>query len=328
MLIKKFTLLFIIFLIVISDFAICQVAILHYDIFLKKDKVNIDISKLKEGGIHLSFFVIWANPRKIPHPKYCEYTKEVIEAFREFVQENNTHIQLASNLSDVKEITSQGKIAAILAIEGGHALEGNINVLREYHSSGVRYLTLTWDNTNEIGDAARGNKIHQGLSNFGKEIIKEMESLGMLVDVSHLSEEAFWEVMEIANSPVIASHSNVKALCKHSRNLTDAEIKGIAKSGGVVGINFHSRYLRSDRKKATVNDVIKHIDYIKNLVGVDYVSIGADWGRTIKSPRNLESPHQLKNIREGLSQKGYKEEEIEKILGGNILRVLSALPSK
>jgi membrane dipeptidase len=221
-------------------------------VFSEKNSTGyIDIPRLKEGGVDLQVFAVWVSPDFLPDSAARE-AFNLIDLFYQQLEKYPEDIELAKNISNFKKINKKGKIACVLGLEGGHSIEGNIALLRTFYRLGVRYMTLTWENSNPIASSAADTSTQKGgLTELGKEVIKEMNRLGMIIDISHLSEQAFWEVMELSKAPVIASHSCVKAICNHYRNLTDEQIKAIAKSGGVIGINFFSGYLDDDFRKAS-----------------------------------------------------------------------------
>lgn len=314
-----------------SERIICD---LHCDTLLRlakgqslaedSEKGHLDLPKLKRGGINVQVFACWISPKYLSHQANNKLLK-LIDLFYQEIDKNSNEISLATGLEEIQRITTSGKIAAILAIEGGHslALEGNLANLRNFYRLGVRILTLTWNNSNEIGTAAADKRIRKfGLTPFGQEVIREMNRLGMIIDLSHVSEKTFWNVMKITRKPVIASHSCVKALNEHFRNLSDKQICALAKSGGLIGINFCPGFLSRNRRPSDVESVVEQIDYIKNLVGIDYVAIGSDFDGISKVPRELEDASKIPNLIKTLQKRKYAEEEINKVLAENFLRVL------
>ncbi|MBA7681825.1 hypothetical protein ES703_90166 [subsurface metagenome] len=237
------------------------------------------------------------------------------------IEKNQDDISLVTNYNQIKEVNRAGKIAAILSIEGGEALEGDLGVLRVLYKLGVRLLTLTWNQRNQIADGIGESRTGSGLTEFGLKVIDEMNRLGMLIDVSHLSETGFWDVVKRSKTPIVASHSNCYALCPHLRNLKDEQIKALADKGGVIGITFVPNFLTQEKRKTTVEDVVKHIDYLVEKVGVDYVGLGSDFDGTGGLPLGLEGVDKIPNITGELLDRGYKEKDIKKILGENFLRV-------
>ena len=200
-------------------------------------------------------------------------------------------------------------------------MEGDLGVLRVLYRLGVRLITLTWNQRNQIADGIGESRTGSGLTEFGLKVIDEMNDLGMLIDVSHLSETGFWDVIKRSKTPIIASHSNCYALCSHLRNLKDEQIKALTDKDGVVGISFVPNFLTQERRKTTVKDVVTHIDYLVEKAGINYVGLGSDFDGTGGLPLGLEGVEKMPNITAELLNRGYKEGEIEKILGGNFLRV-------
>jgi membrane dipeptidase len=237
---------------------------------------------------------------------------------------------LALKLSDIHRINQSGKISAILAIESGQAIENNLNYLRSFYNLGVRIMTLTWKNT-DWADASQDKMKHNGLTGFGKSVIKEMNKLGMIIDVSHSADKTVMDVLKASSDPIIASHSCAKAISDHPRNLSDKLIKDIAGSGGVLCVNFYSIHLdkrfRIEHNKKRNPDpplftkVIDHIEHIIKVGGIDAVGLGSDFDGKIIPPKGLEDASKIPKITEALLSRGYLEEEIVKIMGGNCLRV-------
>jgi len=210
-------------------------------------------------------------------------------------------------------------------VEGGEAIQEDLALLRMLYRLGVRSMTLTWNQRNAIGDGAAENP-NGGLSKFGLEVVAEMNRLGMLVDVSHLNWAGFWDVVKHSKAPVIASHSNARKLCNHPRNLDDDQIKALADNGGVMCITFVPAFLKPQNKRgASIQDIICHIDYVKKLVGPDHIGIGSDFDGTDEMPEGLENASKMPALAEALLLNGYRESEIEKILGGNILKLLECV---
>ena len=281
---------------------------------------HLDIPRMKEGGVDVQFFAVFIEDIYKPDGS-LKRTLQLIDCFYREIENNQDDISLVTNYNQIKEVNKARKIAAILSIEGGEALEGDLGVLRVLYKLGVRLLTLTWNQRNQIADGIGESRAGSGLTEFGLKVIDEMNRLGMLIDVSHLSETGFWDVIKRSKAPIVASHSNCYALCPHLRNLKDEQIKALADKGGVIGITFVPNFLTQEKRKTTVKDVVKHIDYLVEKVGVDCVGLGSDFDGTDGLPLGLEGVDKIPNITEGLLDRGYKEREIEKILGGNFLRV-------
>ena len=277
--------------------------------------IQINLPKMRQGGVDAAFFAVdvtsaWKN--------HLTYALDAIGFFDSEVETNAADVIIARTAADIRRAKTEGKLAAILVIENSDGVERSLNILRALYCLGVRSIGLTHDPT---AWAAAGNaETHSGggLTRFGMQLIREMNRLGMLVDVSHVSERGFWDVLEIAERPVIASHSNCKALCGHSRNLTDEQIKGLAENGGVIGATFVHWFI--DDKVPTFSRYLDHIDHIANLVGIDHVGIGSDFdgGGDI-----LADATEFPQITAGLLDRGYSTEGIKKILGENHLRVFA-----
>jgi membrane dipeptidase len=281
---------------------------------------HLDIPRMKEGGINVQFFAVFIEEIYKPD-RSLKRTLQLIDCFYEEIEKNQDDISLVINYNQIKEVNRTGKIAAILSIEGGEALEGDLGVLRVLYRLGVRLLTLTWNQRNRIADGMGESRTGSGLTEFGLKVIDEMNDLRMLIDVSHLSETGFWDVIKRSKTPIVVSHSNCYALCPHLRNLKDEQIKALADKDGVIGITFVPDFLTQEKRKTSVKDVVNHIDYLVEKVGVDYVGLGSDFDGTGDLPLGLEGVDKIPNLTEELLDRGYKEREIEKILGGNFLRV-------
>jgi len=206
--------------------------------------------------------------------------------------------------------------------EGGEELEGNISVLRCLFNLGVRSLTLTWNHRNELGDGCGEEPYGNGLSKFGKKVIKEMNSLGMVIDVSHLAERGFWDVIELSKGPIIASHSCCKALVPHKRNLSDKQLKALAEKDGVIGINYYPQFLNSHPEQATIDDVVKHIIHVSEVIGSQYVGLGSDFDGINKTPVGLEDVTKIDTLLDKLVKAGFSSEDIANIMGNSFLKVL------
>lgn len=201
------------------------------------------IARMKEGGLNAEFFSLYIKPWYVEHGGATRRTLDMIDSVYRAVERHPRDLMLATSVADIRRAKRQGKIAALMGIEGGHAIEDSLATLREFYRLGVRYMTLTWNNTNNWADAGRGEKKHDGLSEFGKEVVREMNRLGMLVDVSHVSDETMSDVLDVSKAPIIASHSSARALSNVSRNIPDDLLKRIAQNGGVVQVNFYSVFV-------------------------------------------------------------------------------------
>ena len=201
------------------------------------------IERMKQGGLTAEFFSLYVKPWYVEHGGSARRTLDMIDSVYRAVERHPRDLMIATSAADIRRAKRQGKIAALMGIEGGHAIEDSLPTLREFYRLGVRYMTLTWNNTNNWADAGRGEKKHHGLSEFGKEVVREMNRLGMLVDVSHVSDETMSDALDVSKAPIIASHSSARALSDVPRNIPDDLLKRIAKNGGVVQVNFYSVFV-------------------------------------------------------------------------------------
>lgn len=275
---------------------------------------HIDIPRLREGGVDVQVFAIYVAPSMAARGP--ARARELIQSFNGAMTASASQITHVTTVAEIERAQRERKIAAVLSIENGDALGGQLTGLDEFHRLGVRMLGLTWNPSNPLGDGALGRR-HGGLTDLGRAVLRRMEELGIVPDASHLSEPAFWDMMKATRGPVIASHSNAAALHMHPRNLTDEQLRAIAGRGGVAGVNFYPGFLG----KATLTRVLDHIDYIVNVAGVDHVALGSDYDGIPQAPNGLEDVSKLPNLTSGLQSRGYTREQIHKILGGNALRV-------
>lgn len=280
---------------------------------------HLDLPRMQEGGVDVQFFAAYIEPIYKPD-RSLKRAMQLFDAFFTELEANSDRMLMATTVDDIMKAKEQGKVAAVLAIEGGEALEGDLGVLRMFHRLGVRSIGLTWNQRNDIADGVGDARSKGGLSEFGAAVVQEMNRLGILVDVSHLSDPGFWDVIEISTQPIIASHSNARAVCNHRRNLTDEQIKALAKNGGVMGMNFAAAFVKEDGKP-TIDDLLDHIDHIVQLVGPEHVGLGSDFDGIGATPEGLTDVTKMPLITEGLCRRGYSDEHIRLILGGNYFRV-------
>jgi membrane dipeptidase len=340
------------------------------DINVRRDDTHLDAVRMREGGLDAQFFSIWVEPEQYGAggEGAIRRADEQIAAVRALAERHPETWVLAASAADVRRAAEEGKLAALLGLEGGYALDERLEMIERYYRMGVRYVTLTWTQSlpwaGSSGDAAgRG----RGLSEFGREVVREMNRLGMLVDVSHVSDETFWDVVETTTRPVVATHSNARAIAPVPRNMTDDMIQAIAKTGGVVCVVFYPGFVepgwmdrknRLDREIETqvreaarnaegrgsfrriardrvrereyakrltmpgVARVVDHIEHIIRLVGVEHVGVGSDFDGIQAVPSDLSSVADLPNLSAELLRRGYSPEDVSKILGGNVLRVM------
>ena len=324
------------------------------------------IARMKQGGQTAEFFSLYIKPWYVAHGGAARRTLDMIDSVYRAVERHPNDLMFATTSADIRRAKAQNKIACLMGIEGGHAIENSLPTLREFYRLGGRYMTLTWNNTNDWADAGRGEKKHNGLSDFGKEVVREMNRLGMLVDVSHVSDKTMSDALDISKAPIIASHSSARALSNVPRNIPDDLLRRIAKNGGVVQINFYSLFVdqktvspqadeRGQRLKAQqealnakyaddperlseegdkleaqnplpplpLAKLIDHIDHIVKVAGIDHVGLGPDFDGANDFPEGARDVSMYPNITYELLKRGYSEPDIDKILGGNFLRVFA-----
>lgn len=280
---------------------------------------HIDFPRMREGAVDVQFFAAYIEPIYKPD-RALKRALQIFDAFYTEMEANAEQVMVIRNTADIRRAQENGKLGAVLSIEGGEAVEGDLGVLRMLHKLGVRSIGLTWNERNNIADGVGDARSGGGLTVFGAAMIEEMNRLGILIDVSHLSDPGFWDVVELSKHPIIASHSNARSICCHRRNLTDDQIKALAKNGGVMGMNFAAAFVREDGKP-TIEHLLDHIDHIVNLVGPRHVGLGSDFDGIGATPEGLTDVSKMPLVTEGLVRRGYSDEDIKLILGGNYLRV-------
>jgi membrane dipeptidase len=224
-----------------------------FDIGERAPNGSIDIPRMKEGGLGAIFFSVWI-PSKVTGPEAVDRALEQIDAVREQVRKHPRDIVLATTAGEIREAHKKGQIAALIGVEGGHMINSNLAVLRSYATLGVRYMTLTHSGNDEWADSSTDKPAHNGLSDFGQDVVREMNRLGMMVDISHVSDKTFADVLAISKAPVIASHSSCRAICDAPRNMTDEMMRALAAKGGVVQINYHVGFLSQEFRNAEKAD--------------------------------------------------------------------------
>ncbi|HTC36076.1 MAG TPA: dipeptidase [Bryobacteraceae bacterium] len=334
-----------------------------YDIGKNKNDGHTNITSLKEGGVGAQFFAVYVSSSYVNGNHSANRTLQMIDTVRhDIVERYPNDFVLAGTADDIERIHKQGKIAALMGIEGGHAIEDSLRLLRDYYDLGIRYMTLTHTNTNSWADSSgdvdkAGVEHHNGLTPFGKQVVREMNRLGMMIDISHTADKTFWDALAVSTAPIIASHSSCRALCNVPRNMTDEMIAALGKKGGVMQINFNCPFLSEKsaaasktvkdstlpgaagedatiaeyRKKvppATLEDVVAHIDHAVKVGGIDAVGIGSDFDGVFCTPVGLEDVSKFPNLTRALLVKGYSEADIRKIYGGNTLRVMRAVEAE
>jgi membrane dipeptidase len=342
----------------------------HIDINQKLAAGHLDAVRMKEGGLDAQFFAIWVEPEYYGAGGQSAMRRAdaQIEAIRALATKHPETWELATTAADIRRIASEGKLAALIGLEGGYAIDEKLENVERFYQLGVRYMSPAWSvSTSWAGSSGDQAGQMRGLNEFGKRVIHEMNRLGMMVDVSHVSDKTFWDIIETSTKPVIATHSNARSLADVPRNLTDEQIKAIARGGGVVCVVFYPEFLEPgwrkrraqvdaeiaplveqasnaekgtaaqkklarDRVRAaeylrrmppvTLARICDHIDHIVKLAGVDAVGIGSDFDGIQAVPSDLTSVADLPNLTAELLRRGYSETDVDKILGGNILRVM------
>jgi membrane dipeptidase len=301
-----------------------------FDIGSRASSGHTDVARLREGGVGAVFLAVYVAAEYVNGNRSAHRALEMIDTVRrDIIERHPNDFLFARTADEIESAHEHGKIAALMGIEGGHAIEDSLRLLRDYYALGVRYMTLTHTNNNAwAGSSGSSDKPleqpERGLTDFGRQVIHEMNRLGMMVDVSHVSDKTFWDALDSSSAPIIASHSSCRALCDVRRNMTDEMIAAMAKKGGVIQINFYCKFLTKN-KEATLADVVAHIDHAVKVGGVDHVGIGSDFDGIPCAPTGLEDVSKFPNLTRALLQKGYSAGDIRKIYGGNLLRVMRAV---
>ncbi|MBZ5609369.1 MAG: dipeptidase [Acidobacteriia bacterium] len=334
-----------------------------YDIGKAKNDGHTNVTSLKEGGVGGQFFAVYVAAQYVKGNHAAQRTLEMIDTVRhDIIDRYPNDFALATTADDIERIHQQGKIAALMGIEGGHAIEDSLRLLRDYYALGIRYMTLTHSNTNSWADSSGdvdkpGVAHHNGLTDFGKQVVREMNRLGMMIDISHVADKTFWDALNTSAAPIIASHSSCRALCDVPRNMTDEMIAALGKKGGVIQINFNCGFLSEKsaaaaklvkpstlpgvrgedadiaeyKKKvppASLADVVAHIDHAVKVGGIDAVGIGSDFDGVSCTPTGLEDVSKFPNLTRALLEKGYSAGDVRKIYSGNTLRVMRAVEAE
>ncbi|MCL5288460.1 MAG: dipeptidase [Acidobacteria bacterium] len=338
-----------------------------FDLAHRDPRGHVDIPRMRDANLGAIFFSIWV-PSKVTGHVAVERALNQIDAVREQTRKHPKDLVLATTAAEVRSARAKGKIAVLMGVEGGHMIDDNLFNLRRFAALGVRYLTLTHFLNNDWADSSTDKPAHNGLTDFGKDVVRELNRLGVIVDISHVSDKTFYDVLAMTKAPVFASHSSCRAICNHPRNMSDDMLRALAKNGGVIQINFHYTFLSQEALDATralgkevtkVDEeveklcgeneacsviegerraremmlagnvpkvswekIIEHIDHAVKIAGVDHVGLGSDFDGAVM-PFGMEDVSKLPQITEALLRKGYSEKDIEKILGGNTLRVLA-----
>lgn len=291
---------------------------------LYENEQHFDIKRQIALGSGLQFCAIYVPTEVFRYQGGLRYTLCLLDKYNQEIKklhENGIDVLQVRTAEDAGNVLKH-KAATLLAIEEGGAIDGSLEALRCLYELGVRAMTLTWSNRNDIADGINEEATGSGLTLFGKQVVAEMNRLGMLVDVSHISTAGFWSVIETSTKPIIATHSNAKSLCSHPRNLNDEQIKALAQNGGLAGITFAGQFLEEDWRNACIESVYKHIDYMLNLIGNDdHIGFGSDFDGISHPPYNIQGVQDYKPLIEYLS-KYYSDETINKITHQNVINLL------
>ena len=332
------------------------------DVSQPQPKLQTDIPRLRAGGMGAQFWAAWAPTETARRGAALTTTLEQIDLIRALVDRYPETFEFAETAADIERIRAAGKIASLIGVEGGHAMEGSLGVLRQFYGLGVRYMTLTHSDSLDWCDSGTDVPRCGGLSPFGEQVVAEMNRLGMMVDVSHVSPEAMRAVLRVTKAPVIFSHSSARAIADHPRNVPDDVLRLTRDNGGVVMANFFSSFLvpsaaardvkrlalqreleeqlpsqsavraairRWDAEhppeRGTIHILLDHIDHLVRVAGVDHVGLGSDYDGVSLLPTQLEDVSSYPYITQGLLNRGYADADVQKILGLNVLRVMRAV---
>jgi membrane dipeptidase len=281
---------------------------------------HIDLPRLLKGGVTAQIFACFVRQQFLPSDATNEALR-LIDAFYGALDENPEALLLATRAADVERAKAEGKVAGVLSLEGAEALEGDLAMLRAFYRLGLRALGLTWNFRNQAADGLGEMRTGGGLTEFGVALVREANRLGVILDVAHLAPPGVRDVLELSEAPVVASHANARALCDHFRNLTDDQLEGIAASGGLAAVTYVPAFLASPPQDASLEQVLDHVDHIVKTIGVDHVGLGSDFDGFGGVLPGLEDVSHLPALTAGLVARGYSDEKVVKILGGNYLRV-------
>ncbi len=335
----------------------------EYDVGARHGEDHVDLPRMREGGLDAAFFSIYM-PATVTGPEAVKRSLELIDWTRRQVERNAAAATLATTVAEIRQAHKQGKLAILMGMEGGHMIDDSLAALRVYAALGIRYLTLTHGRgTNWAGSS--GDEKNTGLTDMGREVVRELNRLGVLVDLSHVSDQTFYDALEVTKAPVVLSHSSCRAICDHPRNVTDDMLRAVGRNGGVIQITFVDSFLSQELRdaeravqaerdariaeeqrkhpddeaarrdaarrirreyqermpKVSWEKIIEHIDHAVKVAGVEHVGLGSDFdGATM--PQGMDDVTQLPKITDALLTKGYSEKDVQKILGGNLLRVM------
>jgi len=298
----------------------------NFDLGVWNNTGCVDFLRMKAGGLNAGFFAAYTAQGPRNDSGYLNANNRaiyLINLVRESVEKHNSMAEIAYTADDAYRIKKSGKIVVYIAVENSYPIGRDITKIKDFYDRGARYITLSHTRNNDICDSANDTSgaEHNGLSEFGKQVIQEMNRLGMMIDVSHISDKSFYDVLALSKTPVIASHSSCRALCNSPRNLSDDMLLALKENGGVIQICIYSSYLVPGGRGANVSNIVDHIDHVVKIAGIDHVGIGTDFdgGGGVEGCKDVS---EMKNITIELLRRGYTKKEIEKIWSGNIMRVM------
>lgn len=293
---------------------------------LYSNEQHFDIKRLIELGGGLQFCAIFVPTPEFRYYGGLRYTLSLLDKYNQEIKKlhaDNIDVLQVLTKEDAQNVLNH-KAATLLAIEEGGAIDGSLEALRCLYELGLRAMTLTWSNRNDIADGINEDCPGGGLTRFGRQVVAEMNKLGILVDVSHIAPAGFWDVMETSSKPIIATHSNAKGLCPHPRNLDDKQILAINENDGLIGITFAGQFLEEDYNNACIDSVYRHIDYMLNLMGNDdHIGFGSDFDGISHPPYNIQGVQDYKPLIEYLQSKNYSDVTIAKITHQNVINLLT-----
>lgn len=329
------------------------------DLTRPQSDMDTDLPRLRKGGLGAVFWSAYVPVETAKGPGAAHATLEQIDLILRMIDKYPRDFGLARTASEIRRLRREGKIASLIGIEGGHSIENSLAILRDYRRLGAAYLTLTHSDTTEWADAATDEPKHGGLSPFGEDVVRELNRLGMLVDISHVSIETMRDALRVSKAPVIASHSSARAIADHPRNVPDDILRELKNNGGVVMVNFYSGFVvpegaramkemfaawrdfsakipnEAERKAAmvkwrserpfpagTIHHLVDHINHIAKVAGVDHVGLGSDFDGVTTLPAQLEDVACYPRITQELLNRGYSDADVRKVLGENVLRVM------
>lgn len=295
-----------------------------FDISLDDPAGHVDLPRMRRGGLDAVFMAAWVDPEFFPD-RALERAEELLAATRSVTLAQPEALVFATSAKQVRSAIANGQIALLAGVENGQALEDRLENIERLFDLGARYLTLTWMNSNAFADAADDDR-HGGLSDLGIELVHEMNRLGMIVDLSHVSPDTFWDVLERTADPVVVSHSSTEVLGPHPRNLSDEQIAGVAQNGGLIGVNFCAHYLKpGDGENAHWSSIIDHLERIITVAGPRHAALGSDFDGVPLLPEGIEGIQDLPRIATELERRRWSDEDRRLVLGENWMRVLAAV---